>query len=322
MEDLKLLSLKDVEEKEVEWLWKPYLPKGKLCVVHGDPGCGKTTLLVKLCALLTKGSPLPFDEKEELLQPMNVIYQTAEDGYDDTIKPRFKQENGDESRFYFINDKIKILTLSDKRIEESIKRVNAGIMILDPVQAYMGSGINSNNINEVRPVLKKLLDVAERTGCTIVLVGHNNKNEGTTLASRLNGSIDFLAAVRSSIAIRINPEDAEKRDVIQTKSSLAPKGYIFNFLLKRDTGFEWGELDNRTYDDLFQAPKDDTYRKKKEIAMAAIKALLSDGQKESALLKSLVTENFQIGDRIYEEAKKELNVQCYKKGKTWYSELN
>ena len=86
IQQLRLISMSDIQVEEVKWIWYPYIPRGKITIVQGDPGEGKTTFVLALVALLTTGLPLP--ESEMALPPMNVIYQTAEDGLADTIKPR------------------------------------------------------------------------------------------------------------------------------------------------------------------------------------------------------------------------------------------
>ncbi len=90
---LKLIHMEDVQTREVQWLWYPYIPYGKITVIEGDPGEGKTTLALTLAALLSRGRSLPCDDIP--YEPINIIYQTAEDGIDDTIKPRLEKANAD-----------------------------------------------------------------------------------------------------------------------------------------------------------------------------------------------------------------------------------
>ena len=116
--NLEIIKLSDVQRQEVEWLWYPYLPAGKISMLQGDPGDGKTTLSLTIAAYLTKGLPLP--EKESGSEPVTVIYQNAEDGLADTIKPRLEDAGADCERVVVINDNIDPLTFCDKRIEEAI----------------------------------------------------------------------------------------------------------------------------------------------------------------------------------------------------------
>ena len=84
---LEVVKASEIEPKEVKWLWYPYIPFGKVTLLQGDPGDGKSKLMLSIAALLSKGEPLPFTEEET--EPMTVIYQTTEDDADDTVVPRF-----------------------------------------------------------------------------------------------------------------------------------------------------------------------------------------------------------------------------------------
>lgn len=178
--ELKIISLSEIKTEEVKWLWYPYIPFGKVTIVQGDPGEGKTTFVLSVIAALTHGETLP--ECETGLPPMNVIYQTAEDGLADTIKPRLEAVGADCSRVQTINDSQSMLTLTDQRLEEAIRSTDAGLLVLDPLQAYLGSGVDMHRANEIRPIMKKLSAVAERTGCAVVLIGHMNKASGEELS--------------------------------------------------------------------------------------------------------------------------------------------
>ena len=146
-----------------------------MTIIQGDPGEGKTTLVLALVAMLTRGESLP--ECEAATAPMNVIYQTAEDGLADTIKPRLESVGADCTRVLVIDESERELTLLDERLECAIRETGARLAVLDPIQAYVG-GIDMHRANEVRPIFKKLCQMAERTGCAIVLIGHMNKAQG------------------------------------------------------------------------------------------------------------------------------------------------
>ena len=166
--ELKIISLSEIKTEEVKWLWYPYIPFGKVSIVQGDPGEGKTTFVLSVIAALTRGDDLP--ECETGLPPMNVIYQTAEDGLADTIKPRLEAVGADCTCVQTIDDSKSMLTLTDQRLEEAIHSTDAGLLVLDPLQAYLGSGVDMHRANEIRPIMKKLSAVAERTGCAVILI--------------------------------------------------------------------------------------------------------------------------------------------------------
>jgi RecA-family ATPase len=166
--ELQLIKLSEIQSQEVSWLWFPFIPYGKLTIAQGDPGDGKTTFILNIAAKLSKGEGL--GGGMELTEPLNIIYQSAEDGLADTVKPR---------------------------LEQAVIKTGAKLLILDPIQAYLGGGMDMNRANEARGMTKKLAALAEKYQCAIVLVGHMNKAAGNKAAYRGMGSIDFFAVARS-----------------------------------------------------------------------------------------------------------------------------
>ena len=240
-ETVKIIRMSDVELTPVEWLWKPYLPFGKLSVLQGNPGEGKTYFAMHLAAACTNGKLLPNMER---MEPFNVIYQTAEDGLGDTVKPRLIEAGADLDRVLVIDDSDVQLTLSDERIEKAIIENNARLVIIDPIQAYLGADVDMNRANEVRPIFMRLGQVAQRTGCAILLIGHLNKAAGMQSLQRGLGSIDIAAAVRSVMFIGKLKHDPTMRILTHEKSSLAPPGASLAFSLGDESGFSWvGEYD-------------------------------------------------------------------------------
>ena len=240
-ETVKIIRMSDVELTPVDWLWKPYLPFGKLSVLQGNPGEGKTYFAMHLVAACTNGKLLPNMER---LEPFNVIYQTAEDGLGDTVKPRLIEAGADLDRVLVIDDSDVQLTISDERIEKAIIENNAKLVIIDPIQAYLGADVDMNRANEVRPIFMRLGQVAQRTGCAILLIGHLNKAAGMQSLQRGLGSIDIAAAVRSVMFIGKLKHDPTMRILTHEKSSLAPPGVSLAFSLGDEGGFRWvGEYD-------------------------------------------------------------------------------
>ena len=162
--EMKIRRMSDVQLQEVAWLWKPYIPFGKITIIQGDPGEGKTTLALRVAAACSTGTALP---GMEACAPFDVIYQTAEDGLGDTVKPRLIEAGADENRILNIVEDNKSLSLLDERIEKAIVQTGARLMILDPMQGYLGDKIDMNRANEIRTVLKNVAAVAERTGCAL-----------------------------------------------------------------------------------------------------------------------------------------------------------
>lgn len=136
-----LINMADVLETKVEWLWYPYIPYGKLTIIQGDPGEGKTTTILQIAALLSKGEKLPFDDANRT--PVNVIYQTAEDGLGDTVKPRLVAAGADCSKIMVIDESVEGLSMTDERIEKALIDTKAKLVILDPIQAYLGAEVDN-----------------------------------------------------------------------------------------------------------------------------------------------------------------------------------
>ena len=315
MAELKIISMDEVQSKEVNWLWYPYIPYGKITIIQGDPGEGKTTLALRLAALLSKGEVLPYDDAER--EPVKIIYQTAEDGLEDTIKPRLEAAEADCTQIKVIDESEAALSMLDERIEKAIIEVGARVVILDPIQAYVGANINMNNANEVRNVMAQLGRIAEKYDCAILLVGHMNKGSGNKSSYRGLGSIDFQASARSVLIVGRIKDNPQVRVMVQDKSSLAPEGEALAFELDKENGFSWlGHYDISVDDLLSGIPKE----KKSEQAENLILEYLSKGKYPQ---KELVKKAQAIGisKRVLDEAKKALNVQSVKEGSQWYWQL-
>ena len=199
--ELETITASEIEPKEVKWLWYPYIPFGKITLIQGDPGCGKSSLMLTMAAMLTQGKLLPFADPEDELEPMKVIYQTTEDDADDTIVPRFLSAGGNTSNLVFIKEDKQHLTFGDNRIKEAILKHGAKLLILDPLSAYIGDGCSINQAPEVRKEFNHLIGVAKETDCAIIIVAHMNKMRETSPLYRTVGSIDVAGAVRSIIGV-------------------------------------------------------------------------------------------------------------------------
>lgn len=138
---LEIIKASEIEPKEVKWLWYPYIPFGKVTLLQGDPGDGKSKLMLSIAALLSKGEPIPFTETEEN-EPMTIIYQTTEDDADDTVVPRFNSAGGDGENLIFIKEDEKTLSFGDNRIREAIEKYNAKLLILDLLSSYIQNHAN------------------------------------------------------------------------------------------------------------------------------------------------------------------------------------
>ena len=319
-ETVKIIRMSDVELTPVDWLWKPYLPFGKLSVLQGNPGEGKTYFAMHLAAACTNGKLLPNMER---MEPFNVIYQTAEDGLGDTVKPRLMEADADLEKVLVIDDRDTPLTLADERIEKAIRENHTRLVIIDPVQAFLGADVDMNRANEVRPIFRSLGDIAQDTGCAIVLIGHLNKAAGTQSTYRGLGSIDITAAVRSLLFIGKLKDSPTTRVLIHEKSSLAPPGQSLAFSLGDEKGFSWIGAYDITADELLAGTDTAKTESKTAQAEALILELLADGRKmPSAELEKAVNDR-GISSRTMRTAKSRIGDRLVteKNGASWICHL-
>ena len=310
--ELKMIKMSDVQSQTVDWLWYPFIPYGKLTIIQGDPGDGKTTLVLNIAARLSKGEGLDNDMK--VTEPVNIIYQTAEDGLADTVKPRLELAEAVCERIMVIDETEKSLSMIDERLENAIKQTGARVLILDPIQAYLGGGMDMNRANEARDMTKRLGLMAEKYKCAILLIGHMNKNSNGKSSYRGLGSIDFQAAARSVLIVGRIKDEPEVRVVCHTKSSLAPEGKAIAFRLDKNNGFEWiGEYDISADELLNGEGKGQKTRKAKEFLLE----ILADGGMAQKKIEE-EAEKLGIKKKTLRNAKMELGIDSVKRGNQWY----
>jgi len=310
--ELKLIRMNEVEAQTISWLWYPYIPFGKITVIQGDPGDGKTTAVLAIAAAVTMGAALP--ESSKTAEPMNVIFQTAEDGLGDTVKPRLVQSSADCGRVIVIDESEKELSLSDFRIEQAIELTGAKLFILDPLQAYIGSDVDMHRANEIRPVLKRISAVAEKTGCAIVVIGHLNKG-GSKSQYRGLGSIDIQAAARSVLTVGRIKGSQYMRAFAHGKSNLAPEGVSIAFELDPESGFRWIGAHSVTIDELLSGKYD--RETAAERAYEFLITELTDIVISANDIFDMASER-DISGRTLKRAKTAAGVRSFKKDNKWF----
>ncbi len=317
--NFEITKASEVKVRKVEWLWYPFIPFGKVTVIQGDAGDGKSTFILKLAAMLTNGEPMPFTDGNNL-EPMNVIYQSTEDDADDTIVPRFISASGNTEKLLFINEKEHYLSFSDERLLEAIRATKAKLIILDPLSAYIGESTSINSANEVRSQFRPLIDIAKEQGCAIVIIHHMNKAMGQKAVNRAVGSVDIVGAARSVLMVaRTDKERPNERILVQVKSNLSPTGSAIVFSLS-ENGIEWIEETSKTADEVLGNAFSSMGRPDEQIQKAkdVLSRLLSDHKPKP---QSLIMEQFKtmgISESTVKKAKAQLNIHSVKQGTYWY----
>ena len=321
---LEIIRASEIEPKEVKWLWYPYIPFGKITLLQGDPGDGKSKLMLSLAALLSKGEPLPFVDNEKALEPLTIIYQTTEDDADDTVVPRFNSAGGNGAGLVFIKEDVKNLSFGDDRIREAIVKCNAKLLILDPMSSYIGETCSMNNANETRAEFNHLIAVAKETGCAIVIIAHMNKAKDTSPLYRTNGSIDIAGAARSILAVTQtgNKDNPAERYLVQVKCNLAPMGSGIVFEVAEE-GVNFTDEIELTADEAFSmfAPRMGRPNEKLQAAEALIRDVLKDGKRMLAGDCEAKLEADGFKKSTIKKAKKRAGVVSHKDGFSWYWSL-
>lgn len=314
MGDLKFKYYSSVTEKEVEWLWYPYIPYGKLTLIQGDPGEGKSTFILNVVALVTKGEDMPDGYKSSGKQ--TVIYQCSEDGAEDTIKPRLIAAGADCSKVAYIIDNEDALTLDDERIEEVIVKTGARLFILDPLQSFVSQEGDMHSAGRMRNLLGSLGNIAEKHNCAIVLVGHMNKSHSGKSLYRSLGSIDITAIARSVLMVERDIENANVRYMFPVKSSLAPEGEAIGFKLDKRHGFQWiGVCEYKHYEE-----EPELRETKADITARVLLEMLRKSDVPGNQVLELMN-GMGISERTVKSVKKRLGIVSYKSKNKWYWSL-
>ena len=213
----------ETEITDVEWLWKPYIPYGKVTIIEGDGGEGKTTMILTIAAMMSQGIQPPALEQGHLLptqkvDPITTFYLTNEDEVSDSSLKRFVRAGGITNRFAYSGEMQHHMTLVEDELLEAIHQTHARLLIIDPFQAFLPEGTNIGSITKMRAIFTMLGNIAKQTGVAIVLIGHLNKSEGSKDIHRGFGSADIAASVRSILLVEIDKKD-KKRYVRAIKSN-------------------------------------------------------------------------------------------------------
>jgi len=305
-----------VQEQPVKWLWYPYIPCGKLTLLQGDPGEGKSTFMLNIVARLTRGLDMPDGYKIDA--PCTVVYQCAEDGMADTTKPRLLAAGADCDRVAYIIDDTGELTLDDTRIEDTIRETGARLLILDPLQSFLVQDGDMHSAGRMRMVLGKLAGIAAKNNCAVVLIGHMNKAAGGKNLYRGLGSIDIAAIARSVLMIARDESCPEIRYMFPVKSSLAPEGDAISFSFSREHGFRF--IGPCSYSEPEPQGSFSEVESKKDMACKLVSQLLLRGDLPSSdIIEELLRRG--MSKRTIYTAKKELCITSYKQQDVWYWHL-
>ena len=283
-----LVRLDTVEREALAPIWEGRLYRGKLHLVDGDPGLGKSTAMLDIAARISTGSLMP--DSSPGITASGVVILGAEDGLADIIRPRLEAAGANLSRVVALTAiqdasgdmRMPALPGDVANVEEAVRKVQAALLIVDPFMAFLDSTVNSWRDQDVRRALAPLAGLAERTGCAMVLIRHLNKSAGTSALYRGGGSIGIIGAARLALLVATDPDDEGRRILAMVKNNLAPArpSLAFRLVGVETLGaarVEWLGESELGASDLVATPSDDDRRSAVDDACQLLREILADG---------------------------------------------
>lgn len=313
-----LISASDVKPIAVSWLWEGWIPAGKLSLIDGDPGCGKTTIALDLVARITSGTAMPDGEASD---PCNAVFISAEDDSCDTLLPRLNEAGADSTRVKFLHPEspIPVLLKDSTWLASQIAEHDFKLVVFDTMMAFLGSKTDSYRDQEVRQALTPLVRAAQETGAAVLAIRHNTKSGGQLAIHRGMGSVAFSGLARTVLSVGRHP-DGKSMVLAQAKCNLGKDLRSKHFTLEGSNGvptIAWGPPCDLSADDLgVLVPVSSGL-------LAAAKGWLVETLTEGPMIGTDVkdlADLFEITPITLRRAREELGIQTSKReNKTWWS---
>ncbi len=315
--DVRLVRLADVAPEKVRWLWPGYVPYGKVTLLAGDPGLGKSWASLDLAARVSVGGETP--DRKHRVEMGGVVLLTAEDGLADTVRPRVDSQGGDASRVNVLDavfapdgrERLPSLLDDVGRLEDAVRSIGARLVIIDPLNAFMGR-TDSHIDAEVRRALTPLAKMAERTGAAVVVVMHLNQATLQPVLYRVQGSIGYVGAARSVLLVARDKNNPSLRILAPIKANLAGEMPALSFTITEEPALAWQGAVEADIAELLAPPSREREEAPQQAeAEAFLRAKLTSGP---VLAKDVrrEAEGAGIAKRTLDRAKANLRVRSEK----------
>jgi hypothetical protein len=308
--------------RSIDWLWPGRLALGKLAILEGDPGLGKSLVALDLCARLSTGKPFP--DGSACPGAGSAIVLNGEDGEEDTIRPRLQALGADLERVFVLarnraatGEPLGFPAHADV-LDQAVAQTRARLVVIDPIVVFLGPGVLDGSDRSVRRALLPLARLAEGHGCAVLLVRHLNKRGGSRAVYRGGGSIGFLATCRSGWLVVRDPHDPGRCILAQVKNNLAPRQPSLAYRVRpQESGpptLGWGDTKDWTADQLLAAGAGAASATGRDRACDFLAAFLAGGPRTSREVWAAAREQ-DLSERTVERAKREIPVRSVQVGK-------
>ena len=321
----RIVRMSEVIAEQVAWLWPGRIPAGKLTILDGDPGTGKSTISIDLAARVSTGQPMPGDTTSR--PPTGVVLLSAEDGLADTIRPRLDAAGADAARVValaaIVNadgiERLPSLPGDLARLEDAIRANDAALVVVDVLMAYLDRAINAHRDQDVRGALAQLAAVAEHTGAAILVLRHLNKSSGGPAIYRGGGSIGIIGAARSALVVGRDPDDETRMVLAVAKANLAPTASSLAYrIVDRDGvgAIDWGEVTAHTAAELLAARSEATAEERTALddARVLLAECLANGPVSAKEVRA-EARSAGVANRTLDRAKAALHIVARKVGR-------
>ncbi len=310
---LRVVCLAEVQPEQVSWLWHPYIPIGKLTLLDGEEGIGKSWLLCAIAGRISQGECMPFSD--EAIKGKVLLLSGSEDGLGDTIRPRLDLVGADCTKIFAVDEPFIFDEKGLIKLSSLIAELEPSLVIIDPLFDYVTARTDINTDNQSRAITKPLREIAERFKCAIVAVRHIGKAKGNGEARAAGlGGIGFRAAGRSSLLVGCDPQDRTKRAMVLTKSNLADVTTAKAVGFTIESGqFLWLKESTLTAERILSKLENEDEREEQNEAVAFLREVLRDGKK---LAQDIKREGDKLGlsEKRLRTARSRLNVQIEREG--------
>lgn len=312
-----LKTLAETEERDIEWIWYPYLARGEMTLIEGDPEAKKSFLVQQVARALMDGRTLPSKWPDYQPDPGNVVFFDCENDGETVLKGRFRYLGlKNEHRFFYKEDPFQMKLGEVEDIIDALRPIKPLLVVFDTMNDYFDSERNPNMARDVAQALGPFKRMAKELNCAVVLIRHLNKGGGKAMY-RGQASVSFIGKARIGITVARHPDDPDTSIFVPVKCSNAPKPmarefHVFNRSTDRDRSafrFSWGDEVDKTADDILEVERDPGRPKKeREEAKEWLLGQLEGGPVPAKQLR-LQAERHAVAWKTVERAARELGVK-------------